>query len=585
MTAKLKSMLLIVGVLLLAILAFVVFVENRGGHYPIYKASSLSHLVLPTANIASSSEPVVQIGSGTLRGTNAGTAIAFRGIPYARPPIGELRWRPPEPPLPWQGMREAVQPGNACTQRPSGLIPFFAPIAQAYGSHFEQPPIKSSEDCLYLDVWVPGWPVKHALPVMVWLHGGSNTLGSGTQSTYDGASLARHGVLLVTLNYRLGAMGFFSHPELTAESPHHSSGNYGLLDQLAALNWVKQNIAQFGGDPDNVTLFGESAGAIDATRLMTSPLAQGLFKRVISESGPGFDAGQTLAQAEAFGSAVGALRPGNAQSTPLQELRALPANEVEGLVLKAKEHLPTDITAATADGWVLPLSPQQAFLTGSIQKVDMLIGLNARELSAFRLSAEAAAKASGTPNSSADAGGLKRFSDAARPYFGGWTIPVIATYFATILFNRDAGLDAAANDLIGACPVGAIASLTQALGLHVFVYRFERSIPGKGEASLGAFHSLEVPYVFGSLQDKEWTWLPSTADDASLSELLQTYWTHFAKTGNPNASGLPNWPAWSDEEKEFLVVNRDASVTAQRNFPPLLSKLEANALKRSFKTK
>ena len=583
MAAKRQWILWITGVLLLAIVVSVVLIENRGGHYPVYKASSFPTLNRATAGTASTVEPMVQIAAGTLRGTVAGSAITFRGIPYARPPVGDLRWQPPQPAPPWQGVRDALQPGSACTQRTSGLTPFFAPMAEAYGSKFEQPAIKSSEDCLYLDVWVPEWPVKRALPVMVWLHGGSNTVGSGTQSTYDGVSLTRHGVLLVTLNYRLGAMGFFSHPGLTAESPHHSSGNYGLLDQLAALNWVRQNIAQFGGDPDNVTLFGESAGAIDAARLMTSPLAAGLFKRVISESGPAFESGQTLAQAEAFGSAVGALAPGNAQTPPLEKLRALPVSDVEALVAKAKEHLPTDITAATADDWVLPKSPQQAFLTGSIQKVDLLIGFNGRELSAFRLAAAAAAKSSGGPNSAAESGGLKRFSQAARPYFGSWTNPALAIYFGRILLNKTAGLDGAANDLIGACPVGAMASLTHASGQQVFVYRFERSIPGKGEATLGAFHSLEVPYVFGSLQDREWRWLPSTADDASLSELLQTYWTNFAKTGNPNASGLPNWPAWSDEKSEFLVVNRDASVTAQRDFPPLFSSLKANELKQSFK--
>ena len=346
---------------------------------------------------------------------------------------------------------------------------------------------------------------------------------------------------------------------------------------------MKQNIAQFGGDPDNVTLFGESAGAIDAARLMTSPLAAGLFKRVISESGPAFESGQTLSQAEALGSAVSAWAPGNAQSTPLEKLRALPAADVESLVAKAKEHLPTDITAATADGWVLPISPQQAFLTGAIQKVDLLIGLNGRELSAFRLAA-AAAKSAGGP-SSAESGGLKRFADVARPYFGGWTTPAIAIYFGRILLSKNAGLDGAANDLIGACPVGAVASLTHASGQQVFVYRFDRSIPGKGEATLGAFHSLEVPYVFGSLRDREWQWLPSTADDASLSELLQTYWTNFAKTGNPNAADLPNWPAWTDKKKEFLVVNQDASITAQRNFPPLFSSLGADEPKQSLKAK
>jgi para-nitrobenzyl esterase len=582
MMTRRKWLLWITGVLSLVIVVSVVSIENRGGHYPIYKTSSFSNLS-PTAATMSTGDPVVQIANGTLHGAHVGSAVAFRGIPYAQPPVGEWRWQPPRPPLPWQGVREAVQPGTACSQRVSGLSTFFAPMAQAYGSDFEQAPIKSSEDCLYLDVWAPEWPVKQPLPVMVWLHGGSNTVGSGTQSSYDGVSLTKHGVLLVTLNYRLGVMGFFSHPELTAESPNHSSGNYGHLDQLAALNWVKQNIAQFGGDPDNVTLFGESAGAIDATRLMTSPLAAGLFKHVISESGPAFEAGQTLAQAEAFGTAVGALARADAQSTPLKALRTLSAEEVEALVTKAKEKFPTDITGATVDGWVLPMSPQQAYVTGSIQKVDLLIGLNARELSAFRLAAAAAAKASGTDSSGAVAGGLKRFLESAHPCFGIWTNAAIALDLGKILLNKNAGTDATANDLIGGCPIGAIASLTHAAGQQVFVYRFERTIPGKGEASLGAFHSLEIPFVFGALRDREWQWLPSTADDASLSDLLQTYWTNFAKTGNPNASGLPNWPAWSDEKKEFLVVNPDASVTTQRNFPPLLSSVEASDLKRRLK--
>jgi para-nitrobenzyl esterase len=455
-------------------------------------------------------------------------------------------------------------------------------MAEAYGSSFEQPPIQSSEDCLYLDVWVPHWPARQPLPVMVWLHGGSNTVGSGTQSTYDGVTLTQRGVVLVTLNYRLGVMGFFSHPELTAESAHHSSGNYGLLDQLAALAWVKRNIAQFGGDPDNVTLFGESAGAIDAGQLMVSPLSAGLFRRVISESGPIFGPARTLSQAEGFGRAVSDLLPQDSQSTALQKLRALPASEIEKLLVKARERLPTDITSATADGWVLPQSPQQAFSSGGIQKVDLLIGLNGRELSAFRL---AAAKSAPNAIAAAETGGLKRFSAAARPYFGIWTTPKMALYLGDILLNRNAGLDRAANDLVGVCPIGAMAALTSAAGQRVFVYRFDRVIPGKGEAELGAFHSLEVPYVFGNLRDREWRWLPSTADDGALSNLMQVYWTNFAKSGDPNASGLPNWPAWSSSKEEFLVINKDASVSAQRNFAPLFGNLDPDHLRETFKAR
>jgi para-nitrobenzyl esterase len=580
-----KTIFWVAGAVLLVILASGLYLQVRAGHYPSYAAAGFSKRSSPAASAAATSDALVQIDAGTLHGTFIGSTIAFRGIPYARPPVGELRWEPPLPAVPWQGVKEATQPGNPCTQPAVGLVPFFAPMAKAYGSSFSQPPVQSSEDCLYLDVWAPQWPVKHALPVMVWLHGGSNTVGSGTQSTYDGASLTQHGVVLVTLNYRLGVMGFFSHPELSAGSPHHGSGNYGLLDQLAALAWVKRNIAQFGGDPDNVTLFGESAGAIDAARLMASPLSAGFFRRVISESGPAFEQSRTLSDAEAFGSAVSALAPADPQLTALQRLRALPAAEVEKLVVKAKEHFAVDITSATTDGWVLPQSPRQAFLSGAIQKVDLLIGLNGRELSAFRLSAAAASKSSGSQNSVADSGGFNRFSAAARPYFGHWTNAVIALYFGKILVSRTAALDQAANDLIGACPIGAMASLTNDSGQRVFVYRFDRSIPGKGEAELGAFHSLEVPYVFGSLADPAWQWLPSTSDDAALSNLLQTYWTNFAKSGDPNALGLPHWPAWSDDKMEFLVVNKDASVSAQRNFAPLFSRLAANELRASFSAK
>ena len=568
---------------LLCIVASQLYLQVRKGRYPIVGADHYSNLIVLPGNSAAVGDLVVQTDGGALRGTTMGSAVAFRGIPYAQPPIGELRWEAPQPLVPWQGVRDATQPGRACTQRASGLVPFFAPMAQAYGARFEQPPIDSSEDCLFLDVWVPRWPVQSPLPVMVWLHGGSNMVGSGMQSTYKGASLASHGVLVVTLNYRLGVMGFFSHPELTARSAHHASGNYGLLDQLAALNWVRQNIARFGGDPNNVTLFGESAGAIDATRLMASPLSAGLFRRVISESGPAFETGQTLTEAERFGSAVGALAPADSQRSELQRLRALPASEVEKLVSRAKVHLNVDITAATTDGWLLPRSPQNAFLTGSIQKVDLMIGLNGRELSAFRLAAAAASKGAGSESRIAESGSLKKFSDSARPYYGAWTTPAIAWYLGKMLIHRAAGLDQAANDILVACPIGATASLTHALGQRVFVYRFDRTIPGQGANDLGAFHSLEVPYVFGALGDPEWQWLPATPADAALSAVLQTYWTDFAKTGDPNAPGLPAWPSWNDDKMEFLEIGKDAGISTQRNFAPPLTHLSASELKASFK--
>jgi para-nitrobenzyl esterase len=573
------------GVCVVALLVaffWFLYLGMRGGFYPSYAAATFANLSAPAASGNAAGDPVVQTEAGALRGAYAGSAIVFKGIPFARPPVGELRWEAPQPAMSWSGVRDATRPGSPCTQAAAGLTPFLAPMARAYGSNYEDAPVQSSEDCLYLNVWVPEWPPSHALPVMVWMHGGSNTAGSGAQSTYGGASLSARGVVLVTINYRLGVLGFFSHPELSSKSPHHGSGNYGLLDQLAALGWVQKNIAKFGGDPQKVTLFGESAGAIDAAMLMTSPLAGGLFHRVISESGPAFGPAQTLSQAEALGKAIGDLAPGDPHATPLERLRALPAAEIEKLAVKAKEHFTGDTSSFTVDGWVLTQSSRRAFLTGSIQKVDLLIGLNGRELSAFRMMAAAGAKSPVNTKGGAGAGSFKQFSDTARPFFGAWTQPVIARYVANILIHRAAGVDQAANDLAVACPVGAMAVFTNAAGAHVFVYRFERSIPGKGQAELGAFHSLDIPYVFGALRDPAWQWLPFTADDAALSNLVQTYWTNFAKSGNPNASGLPEWPAWSDSKKEFLVIKNDGRVSAQRNFPPPLSSLSVENLRKRF---
>jgi carboxylesterase type B len=617
----------------------------------------------------------------------------FKGIPFAAPPVGNLRWREPQPVAPWTGVRDATRPGSACTQSSAGLNNFIAPLAAAYGARFVGEPVKSSEDCLYLNVWMPtGAASRVLLPVMVWLHGGSNIAGSGSQSTYDGAALVSHGVVLVTLNYRLGLLGSFSHPQLTAESPHHSSGNYGLLDQLAALEWVQRNISRFGGDAHNVTLFGESAGAIDAGLLMTSPLAKGLFERVISESGPAFGGGRTLAQAEVVGAAVGKAAPG--ASSSLENLRALPVEQLLPLADRVIKAQFADVAGAlTIDGWVLARTPQQAFAQGLIAKVDLIVGLNGREMSAFRVgsqarvalnkeggesgtdaggkgssaggkessaggkgsstggkgssaggkgssaggkgsstggkgsstggtgssadgkgsstsgtgsSADGKGSSTGGTGSSADgkgsstggtgsnAGGkgsstggsgqtFGKLTDAMRPLYGGWTYPALTWYLGKILLDRTTGLDQAANDVVAACPLGAMAALVAAAGQKTFVYRFERTVPGKGAATLGAFHSLEVPYVFHAFSDPVWRWLPFTAADTKLSDALQTYWTQFAKTGNPNAPGLPAWPAWTGDEEPFLKIDQDADIGAQQGFAPIFCHLSPDRLRERLK--
>ena len=467
---------------------------------------------------APSSAPLVHLASGALTGKLEGAVAVFEGIPFAQPPVGPLRWREPQPVAAWSGVRDATTPSHPCMQRVEGTDSFLEPLAAAYGVAFTRQPVDPSEDCLYLNVWTPQLQTAANLPVMVWLHGGSNRVGSGTEAGYDGTVLASHGVVVVTTNYRLGAMGFLSHPELTAESPHHSSGNYGLLDQIAALQWVQQNITQFGGDPGNVTLFGESAGSVDATTLMASPLTKGLFRRVIAESGPAFGLGpeRNVAYMESLGAAVGK-EAGGQPGSQLAVLRKLPAAQIARIEdsLIASQFKGYDPNASIVDGWVLPQSPASAFASGKIQQVDLLAGLNAREFSAFRVVAAAAAKKSPQPAPKPALGDqLKQFADLARPLYGNWTDLAVATYAVRILMHGAPALDQASNDVVAACPIGAEAALTTSAGHRAFVYRFDRSVPGKGESDLGAFHSLEIPYVFGTFQTRGFRWLPFTSTDS-----------------------------------------------------------------------
>jgi para-nitrobenzyl esterase len=531
---------------------------------------------------------MASVKEGQLRGTLNGATAVFEGIPYAAPPIGSLRWREPQPPQLWSGTRDATKPGNACIQNVAGLGTFIAPLAAMYGASYNIEPVSSSEDCLYLNVWSPNWATKGMRPVMVWLHGGSNRIGGGAQSTYAGQSIAAHGVIVVTINYRLGVLGFFSHPELTKESPHHSSGNYGLLDQLAALRWVQENIAGFGGDPHNVTLFGESAGSIDAGTLVVSPLATGLLRRVILESGPpfGLGAAHTLQQAEAVGIAIGKAAPGHLTSS-LENLRSLPATQVVELASRTiqTQFKGFDPLGQLVDGWVLPQATSKAFGSGTIQKVDFVVGLNGRELSAFRAGAAMVAKQNSTQEKGGDSGdAVKKLADTARPLYGGWTNAAIGMYMGEMLIHRDAAIDRASNDMLMACPVGAVAALASNAGLRVYVYQFDRSIPGKGEADLGAFHGLEVPYVFNSFEDRSWRWLPFSEVDHKLSHIIETYWTNFAKTGDPNGAGLPSWSAWQSSGEPYLEFTQDGKAVARHDFAPPFCHLSADRLRQRLTT-
>lgn len=462
------------------------------------------------------SDPTVSTRSGKIRGrlTSAGGA-AFKGIPFAQPPIGDMRWREPVPPKSWGGVRDAAEFGAPCVQ------------GGALGE-------KSSEDCLYLNVWTPKWPMKSPAAVMVWIHGGGNFAGSGVEPVFNGENLARHGVVLVTVNYRLGIFGFLAHSELTRESPHHVSGNYGLLDQILALRWVHDNIAKFGGNPGNVTIFGESAGSLDVNVLMTSPLSDGLFQRVIGESGP-VVAPPSLAKWEKRGEEF-ATKMGVTGGHVLAKLRALSSADLlkasgPGLAFLG----PT--LGVNVDGWLFPESPMKSFAEGHEQGVDLMLGSNSQELQKpfFPMN-----------------GSLR---EAISEQYGAQAQRALALYELSGTDDPppDPELGSVmaqwATDTQFRC--GSVAELVwhTSAGNTGYQFQFSRSSPGK--EALGAPHGSEVVFVFGNL-DVEQSARKFDERDHRLSEQIQQYWTNFAKTGNPNGGTLPQWRKFDPKVRAYL---------------------------------
>jgi para-nitrobenzyl esterase len=512
------------------------------------------------------SAPTVAATGGVIRGYWAGAGAVFKAIPFAAPPVGPLRWREPQPVQPWRGVRDATHYSAACVQNPIGTGAFLAPLARRYGVSTATPRWEISEDCLYLNIWTPEWPAKEPRAVMLWLHGGSNRIGSGNEPGYDGAELAKHGVLVVTVNYRLGALGFFALPELTRESPHHASGNYGLLDQIAALQWVQENIAKFGGDPARVTVFGESAGAIDAGVLMCSPLAHGLFARAILESGPllGLAYAHSLRQAEQYGEHVSrlALRTGGPF---LERLRALPAPDILEAAAQAGKQEPNP--EFVLDGWALTRTPQAVFAAGNEQPVSFIIGNNGREASAFRAASSGAL--------AVDQGPLKTLHIS----YGNLAPVAMAAYAVDSHMGREAAADSWLNDALMTCPAQAMAALNAAAGRPSFVYQFLRSIPGKGESVLGSFHSLELPYVFGALRNPVWGWLPFEKQDEGLAAAMESYWTNFAKSGDPNGGGLPQWRAYKAATEWYMEFGNDGRAHSRQGGRPTFCSLDVPKLK------
>ena len=452
----------------------------------------------------------VPVENGVLGGRALDGVRAFRGIPYAAPPVGALRWRPPQPAPAWSGPREAIRFGADCLQHP--LPTFIDP-----GSG--QP---TSEDCLYLNVWAPADGARH--PVMVWIHGGGFTIGSGAMAATDGAALARKGVVVVTLNYRLGRFGFFAHPALTRDHPDEATGNYALMDQIAALAWVKRNIKAFGGDPAKVTLFGESAGGGSVIALMGSPAARGLFQQAIVESGGGRDDLPGLDRAAADYPAGNAAGQAFAAKAGLKDpdaaaLRALPADKVLGDLDFINNRNRTDYAGMVIDGRIVTDNPAAIFARGEEAPVPLVIGFNSAEL-----------------------GGAKAFTAAstkqAAARFGPGE-PALRK-----LYDPQGGEDGLAtnflSDVIFAEPARLLARAHAKAGRPTYLYQFSYVAQAKREKEPGAGHASEIPYVFDTVAEVD---PKSTAQDRAAAAATSALWTSFALHGRPAAKGSA-WPAY-----------------------------------------
>jgi para-nitrobenzyl esterase len=473
---------------------------------------------------AAALEGPVKTDSGSLSGVsdNGSGVRVYKGIPYAKPPVGDMRWKAPQAPASWTGVRQATNFGASCMQAPyPENSPYYSPLGPV------------GEDCLYLNVWTAAKSAKERRPVMVWVHGGGYTRGSGSTATYDGDVLANKGAVVVTINYRLGIFGFFAHPELTKESDVHSSGDYGLLDMVAALEWVQKNIAAFGGDPKRVTIFGESAGSSAVNFLMASPLAKGLFQRVIGESGANFGRHNTLAEGEKEGSSLAA----KIGAPTLAALRAKSADELQNV---------QGAFRPLVDGWFLPEDVATIFAHSKQSDVPVIAGYNhdeSRTLQPWPAGAN-----------------MKTFLDQTHKRFGDFTDEFLKLYpagsdeqaaEAHYTSTRDQGMGWEMRTWVR--------SQTKSGKAPAYLYFFTRVPPGPNADRYRAYHASEIQYVFGNLNPRR----PWEDADHKLSQAMSSYWVNFATTGNPNGKGLSKWPAYDSKSDPSMVFGD--SVTVQHD--------------------
>jgi para-nitrobenzyl esterase len=475
---------------------------------------------------------VVHTQSGDVEGTTSADSKiqVFKGIPYAAPPVGDLRWKAPQPSQSWTGVRKALDFGPRCMQ---GRI-FPDMIFRDRGP---------SEDCLYLNIWTPAGSADARLPVMLWIYGGGFGAGAGSEPRQDGENLAKKGVVVVNFNYRLGIFGFFSHAELAKESGHNASGNYGLLDQVAALKWVRDNIAAFGGDPGNITIFGESAGSFSVSALTASPLSRDLIRRAIGESGAFFGntlKAKTLSESEQDDAKFAQAAFG---TDSLKSLREKTAEDLLQAALKDKNVIRF---APNIDGYFLPEAASAIYASGKQAHVALLAGWNADEGSYHVIFGDEKPTA-------------QNFIAWAHKHFPNHASEFLRLYPAgTDEEAKQSAEELAGDQFIGYSTWKWINAQLKTGQSPVYRYRFEDAPPmakdEKGEPR-GAYHSAEIEFVFGNLPSKDLPWRP---EDQKLSDQMSTYWSNFAKAGNPNGEGLPDWPQY-DKQNGYELMHLSAN--------------------------
>ncbi|MCF8335554.1 MAG: carboxylesterase family protein [Bacteroidales bacterium] len=496
---------------------------------PVFKLTAL-FLIIFVFGCSKNNAPLtrVEVEGGKVEGTVEEGIAVYKGIPFAEPPVGELRWRAPQPVSPWDTVLKADEFAPACPQPQMN-----APEGQK---------METSEDCLYLNVWTPVKSPEEKLPVMVWIYGGGFAMGSTAMPTYSGEKLAGMGVVVVSVAYRVGSLGFMAHPELTAESEHNTSGNYGLLDQIAGLKWVRDNIEAFGGDPDNVTIFGESAGGISVSMLAASPLTGGLFDRAISQSGGSFEPVSLRERTDCIQLLEGAEKKGvefaeRMGANSLAELREVPPEKlIKDSLARMGGFWPK------VDGYVLVGDQYKLYKKGKYNDVPVLIGTNSDEGSMFVQPKEP-----------------EQYKEDIRSRFGPFADQVLELYPAD---NKKEAYYSAADifrETAFAWPTWTWARLQTKTGKSdVFPYYSNQQQPAPSFSPYkprGAGHGAEISYVFRHLDQNNGS--EYTEADRELSEMMATYWTNFAKYGDPNGKELPQWPVFKEGEPTVMYLNSD----------------------------